>query len=314
MHQFRFLFLIALLFSVACKQDESAKQFELAATHASLDDQLPFTRKELIYARTEGTALTMDVFTPNKKNIHRAIVVFISEGWYSSHEKIEYNIPIYVQPLIDAGYTVCTVIHGSNPKFSLSENVQHAKWAMRYVRSHAAELDIDPEKIGATGDSAGGHLSLMMACADKDTGDSISCKANAVVAFFPPTDFFNWGEKGKRMFGIHPKVKLLAAFRFTELNKQTNCYEPIVEPARVDSIVRSVSPFYQVSETTSPCFLVYGNKDSYIPVQQSILFAEQLKKYKVPTDVAIEEGGEHDEITIQHQFAKALEWFQKYLK
>ena len=314
MQQFRFLCLIALLFSVACKQKDSAKQLEPDATHASLDDQLPYTRAERIYARTEGTALTMDVFTPIKKNIHRAIVVFISEGWYSSHEKIEYNIPIYVQPLIDAGYTVCAVIHGSNPKFALNENVQHASWAMQFVRSHAAELGIDPEKIGATGDSAGGHLSLMMACSDKETSDSISCKANAVVAFFPPTDFFNWGEKGKRMFGIHPKVKLLGAFRFTELNPETNCYEPITQNARIDSIVRSVSPWYLVTKNTSPCMIVYGSKDSFIPVQQSIAMHQQLKKFEVPTELVVEEGGEHDEVTIKHQFETAMRWFSLYLK
>lgn len=310
MRQLTLLNFILCISLFACKHKEKTSEL----SKASVGGWLPYTRSERIYARTEGTALTMDVFTPTKKNIHRAIVVFISEGWYSAHEKIEYNIPIYVQPLIEAGYTVCAVIHGSNPKFALNENVQHATWAMQYVRSHASELDIDPEKIGATGDSAGGHLSLMMACAEQHANDSLSCKAKAVVAFFPPTDFFNWGEKGKRMFGIHPKVKLLGAFRFTELNPETNCYEPFTQTASIDSIVRSVSPWYQVTKNTSPCMIVYGSKDSFIPVQQSIIMHQQLKKFEVPTELVVEDGGEHDEVTIKHQFASALRWFALYLK
>lgn len=280
-----------------------------------------FNRKEVIYGRTYGTALTMDVFTPKENSNGLGIVLFISEGWHSEREKTEYNIPIYIDQFIKNGYSVFAVIHGSNPKFSLQENYEHAKRAVRFIRHNAKEFGINPNKIGATGDSAGGHLSLLVGSdkgtEDKSSEDPIeheSCKVQTVVAFFPPTDFFNWGKTGNKMLGNHPKVSLKGAFTFYELDSTTNALEQVIDETKIYSIVKDLSPIYQVNENTSPTLIVYGDKDSFIPIQQSQSLAKRLKELKVPTETIVEKGGEHDEITIKNNIEEAISWFDRYLK
>ena len=73
-----------------------------------------FSRKEdVIYGRKYGTALTMDVFTPKKDANGAAIVFVVSGGFFSSHEAIR---PGLVRPLLDRGYTIFAVVHGSQPR------------------------------------------------------------------------------------------------------------------------------------------------------------------------------------------------------
>ena len=125
-------------------------------------DELAYSRKEVIYGRTYGLALTMDVFTPRQNANGAGVIVCVSEGWYSDPANIEPNIPRYVAPLIAKGYTVFAVCHGSNPKFALPEIIEQTHRAVRFIRSKASDFGVDPGRIGITGDSAGGHLSLMM--------------------------------------------------------------------------------------------------------------------------------------------------------
>ena len=65
-------------------------------------------------------------------------------------------------PFLDRGYTVFAVMHGSQPKYTVPEIVDDVHRAVRYVKHNAKKYGIDPDKLGATGGSAGGHLSLMM--------------------------------------------------------------------------------------------------------------------------------------------------------
>jgi hypothetical protein len=74
-----------------------------------------FERKEdVIYGRKYGTALTMDVFIPLKDAKGIGVIIVVSGGFVSSHESI---LPVFVQPLIDRGYAVFAVVHGSQPRF-----------------------------------------------------------------------------------------------------------------------------------------------------------------------------------------------------
>src|SRR5262249_13625712 len=132
------------------------------AAAARADDRPSFTSKEdVIYGRKHGTALTMDVFTP-KKPSGAAVVWAVSGGWFSSHDWIN---PGAVAELLKRGYTVFAVVHGSQPKFTIPEVLEDMNRAVRFIRSRAEQYKIDPERIGITGGSAGGHLSLIQGTA-----------------------------------------------------------------------------------------------------------------------------------------------------
>ena len=165
-----------------------------------------FTRKEdVVYGRKYGTTPTMDVFTP-KANVNGAAIVWVvSGGWFSGHEAIN---PAPIDELLKRGYTVFAVVHGSQPRYTIPEIVSDMNRAVRFIRHHAADYHIDPDRIGITGGSAGGHLSLMQGtggdlgnAAAKDPIDKTSSRVQAVACFFPPTDFLNYGKEGETCAG-----------------------------------------------------------------------------------------------------------------
>ena len=149
-----------------------------------------FDRKEdVIYGRKFGTALTMDVFTPKKDSKGIGVIIVVSGGFVSSHDSIS---PAFVTPLTNRGYTVFTVVHGSQPRYTIPEIIQDMNRAVRFIRYHAKEYGIDSDRIGVTGASAGGHLSLMLGTAGdqgdpnaKDPVDRASSRVQAVACFFP---------------------------------------------------------------------------------------------------------------------------------
>ena len=169
----------------------------LTAVAAAADD-VPYDRKEdVIYGRKFGTALTMDVFTPREDAKGIGVVLVVSGGFFSSHESIQ---PAFIRPLTGRGYTVFAVVHGSQPRYTVPEIVEDMNRAVRFIRHHAKDYGIDPGRIGVSGASAGGHLSLMLGTAGdpgnpeaKDPVDRESSRVQAVACFFPPTDFLNYG-------------------------------------------------------------------------------------------------------------------------
>jgi len=122
------------------------------ATRAQADGEYERTR-DVIYGRKFGVALTMDVFAPKAKHNDRAVIVVVSGGWFSTPEAIS---PLFMMEYLKRGYTVFAVVHGSQPKFTIPEILEDMHRAVRYIRSHAGDYHIDPERIGITGVSAGG--------------------------------------------------------------------------------------------------------------------------------------------------------------
>ena len=178
-----------------------------------------FTRREdVIYGRKFGMALTMDVFTPQENANGAAVIWVTSGGWFSSREAI--NIDFLREPLA-RGYTVFAVMHGSQPKYTIPEAIADMQRSVRYIRTHADEFHIDPQRIGVSGGSAGGHLSLMLGMAGdqgnpeaKDPVDRASCRVQAVACYFPPTDFLNYGTPGFAWLNQGPKDAIKPPFDF----------------------------------------------------------------------------------------------------
>ena len=130
-----------------------------AADHAS------FVRvRDVIYGRSYGASLTMDVFKPRKEPNGLGVVLVISGAWISNLDQINPRIA-QVVPLTDRGYTVFGVLHRSQPRYALPEMLEDLNRSVRFIRHNAKEYGIDPNNIGIYGASSGGHLSLMQATA-----------------------------------------------------------------------------------------------------------------------------------------------------
>ncbi len=153
---------------------------------------------DIIYGRKDGMALTMDVYRPKESSNRRAIAFIISGGFWSGPDYR--RMPIWtskIRELVQQGFTVFAVIHGSQPRYSLTEITDDVPRAIRYIRHHSSSYEMSAQ-IGLIGLSAGGHLSLLAATSGlkeprtpTDAVDNESSRVQAVVAYFPNSDLTN---------------------------------------------------------------------------------------------------------------------------
>ena len=275
--------------------------------------------QELIYGRKFGAALTLKAFLPVDRN-GGAVVLVLSEGWYSNFDMIGPVTPLIIEPLTQAGYCVFAVIHGSNPRFSIPDAIDDIHRAVRFVRSTALNYEVDPDRIGIMGGSAGGHLALSAACKQSvaniqdDDVSSVPSHVAAAAIFFPLVDFLNWGESGKTMLGNHPAVPLFGAFDFDKLNMERQCFEQIKDQTCRLALAKSLSPLEWVNEWQAPTYLVVGDDDPAVPPEQSYRLAKKMKDEGVIHKFEVIAGGGHDTNMIADNLEGVVKWFDAYLK
>ena len=235
--------------------------------------------EDMIYGRKFGMALTMDVFQPTNAN-QCGILFLVNGGWLSSKATpMMVTIqPDYYRPFLERGYTVFAVVTSSQPAFTIPELVDDVHRAVRFVRHNASRFGIRPDRLGVTGSSSGGHLSLMIAAqggpGKADSSDPVERESSAVQAvacFFPPTDFLNYGGPGTNGVGLGPLVSLQAAFgprSFTPTGRQ--------------SLGREISPIYFVTSNLPPTLIIHGDADSVVPFQQAESFVDRAKTLGAP--------------------------------
>lgn len=273
---------------------------------------------DVVYGRKYGTALTLDVFAPKGEPNGAAVVFVVSGGWFSAYEMIN---PQLLSPFLKRGYMVFAVVHGSQPKFTIPEIIEDLHRAMRFIRHNAARFRIDPDRIGITGGSAGGHLSLMMglgggpgAANAKDPIDRVSSKPQAVACFFPPTDFLNYGEPGRDVFkALQGELsKFRAPFDFRELDKNSGRLVFISARDRRKQIAKEISPITHVTPDDPPTLIIHGDADKLVPIQQAEVLGEKLRDAGVPFKLVVREGQGHGWAKWEADLEIMADWFDAH--
>lgn len=280
----------------------------------------PHERKsDVVYGRKFGVCTTMEVFVPKEKPNGGAVVAVVSGGWVSRYDDINGAAQIFGSEFLRRGYTVFAVMHGCQPKFNILEAIDDMHRAIRFIRHNAKQFQIDPDRIGITGASAGCHLSLMMGVGGtdgnpkaKDVVDRESSRVQSVAGFFPPVDFFNYGKPGSTAEGITKVGPFAPAFDFRERDKLTNTWKPVDDGKRRE-ILKQISPIYHVSEKTPPTLLLHGDRDFLVPLQQSELMIAELKKHQVPCELRVHKGGSHGWEGIDKDAIPIADWFDKHM-
>ena len=273
--------------------------------------------QDVIYGRKHGLALTMDVFTPKSAN-GVGVIFVVSGGWFSRPDMIKSTF--WSEPL-KRGYTVFAVVHGSQPKFTVTEIVEDMHRAVRFIRHNAKRFAIDPDRIGIMGASAGGHLSLMMATAgtvgDKKAKDEVDRASSAVQAagvFFPPTDFLNWGKEGNELIDRQLQPPFTAAVDYHEFDAKKALYVPIKDKDKLREIARAISPIYHVNEGSAPALIIHGTKDDLVPYQQGERILAKYKECKVSAKLVERPGAGHGWGTILDDVGLITDWFDEHLR
>jgi acetyl esterase/lipase len=290
----------------------------LLASEPARSEEPLFTRQEdIVYGRKFGTALTLDVFTPREKPNGTGLIFVVSGGWFSAHESIN---PTFFTEFLKRGYTVFAVVHGSQPKFTIPEVLSDMNRSVRFIRSRAAQFQIDPDRIGIFGASAGGHLSLMQGTAGDlgnagapDPIDRVSSRVQAVACFFPPTDFLNYGKEGENALGRGVLAGFRAPFDFREFDNSTKSFVAITDEARLLAIGKVISPVYQVSAEDAPSLIIHGDADKLVPIQQAELIVSRFKDAGVPAELVVRPGQEHGWPKIGEDLVLFANWFDKHL-
>ena len=298
-------------------------QAQTTAPTTSPSTATTFTRtQDIVYGRAFGTALTMDRFAPTSlKPNGAAIIVVVSGGWVANHDAIGGPfIQLFIRPFLDRGYTVFAVVPGSQPKFTIPEIAQHIDRSVHFIRGHAEKLKIDPDRIGITGGSAGGHLSLLQATSPTpakrlslDRAEQVSGKVQAVAVFFPPTDFLNWGRPGHIILDDEMIPPFLPSFDYHEMDGKTHRLERLTDEKRVRALLRETSPLYHVTADTPPTLIVHGDKDTLVPIQQAQVFIDKCREAEVECELFVKEGGGHGWMNMQAEVERMADWFDKHL-
>ena len=249
--------------------------------------------KNVVIGMYSGLALVMDVHYPESPNGY-GIVHVSGSGFrrplsYDAPLLSESQVRIYGTPLVEQGYTVFSLNHRAVPRFEISDAVEDVQRAVRFVRYHAEEYRIDPDRIGAVGGSSGGTLVSLLGVLDGqgDTDDSdpvnqVSAKVQTVTSRAPVTDFSRLDESGL--------------------------------PREEDS-----SPMNYVSSDDPPILLIHGDADETVPFDQSILFHEKLQKADIETHLIRIANAGHGPtfpgaIDPPDYIGAMINWFDKHLK
>ena len=273
---------------------------------------------DVVYGHKDGMALTFDVFRPSGEPNGAGILFMVSGGWVS-----RWTAPADArsgfEPLLNRGFTVFSVRHGSSPRFTVPEAYADVQRAVRFVRLHARTYGVDPDRLGVHGRSAGGHLSLMLGMAS-DKGDPaatdevlrMSNRVAAVVAYYPPVDLRGRETPNDDFPAVFPEEPLFfaggiavpgAADRFPAVGFE-------------ETLGASVSPVLHVSSDDPPTLLVHGDADTLVDINNSRLMHATLVGKGVTTDLVVIKGAGHGFRTPEHAAPATdalVEWFATHL-
>jgi acetyl esterase/lipase len=182
------------------------------------------------------------------------------------------------------GFVVVSLDYRLGPKNRWPDQIVDVKCAVRYLRAHALQLDIDPYEIGAWGQSAGGHLVALLGTARRSAGWDVgpfpeqSSAVEAVVDMAGPSDLLTMGYRGDAVGVAESFVSLLGPVPHHQLGAD----------------LLAASPVTYVAPGDPPFLLMYSTNDEIVYPQQSLEMSQHLAEKGVPHQVMVVHGGGHE--------------------
>ena len=233
----------------------------------------------LEYSNPDNQHLQMNLARPKRGSGPFPAVVCIHGGGFRAGHRDSYNKLCLT--LAQHGFVAATVSYRFAPKYQFPAAVHDVKAAVRWLRAHAAEYDIDPLRIGTTGGSAGGHLAQFLAVTGgvaqfEGSGGNPeqSSRVACVVNFYGPSDFTK--SYGKSV----DAAEVLPLFLGGD-----------VEHERRRHIL--ASPLYWVTPEAAPTLCIHGTEDKYVAYEQATWMVDRLKACDVEAELLTLEGAGH---------------------
>jgi len=212
----------------------------------------------------------MDVYFPDSGGPWPALV-YVHGGSWMRGDKSE--ALMFASSMTSQGYLVVSINYSLYPPARFPAMIEDVKCAVRSLRAHASEYNVDPNRIGAMGVSAGGHLVSLLGTSDQSNGWDVgeyldqSSRVKAVIAMAPVTDLTK----------IFPNADI-EAMRHVGFGE--------------DNIVQA-SPITHVTADDPPFLLIHGDHDELVPYEQSQLMYDRLVQMNVPAQLVIVRNATH---------------------
>ena len=287
MIMFRFLSCVVVLVGVSTSRSQSPSK------PGPLDNAL--VEKDLEYGPHGKNKL--DLAVPKGKGPFPLIVWIHGGGW-------EMGSKYGFGPLIDQvprGYALASIGYRFSQHAIFPAQLHDAKAAIRFLRENAKKFNIDPDRIGVSGASAGGHLAALVGTSngvkglDADGAKPEASRVIAVVNYFGPADLMKLSPPGAKE---NPVTKLLGGD--TGVEKE---------------LAISGTPQTHIDKSDPPFLIIHGDKDRMVPISQSEELHAALKKAGVDSELFVVKGGGHGiGIFTKETSEKVSAFWDKYLK
>jgi len=215
--------------------------------------------RDVEYAKVGATSLLLDIFKPSMATGKLPLVIWVHGGAWSAGNK-EWQ-PIPALPMTARGYAVATIDYRLSGEAKWPAQIHDCKAAVRFLRAHAKEYNLDPDRFGVWGSSAGGHLVAMLGTSgdvrelEGDLGNpGVSSRVQAVCDWFGPTDLLV-------LDNANPVKGLLGGPASENVDK-----------------AKQANPITWISKDAPPFLIMHGDQDKAVSIKQSELLREALRK------------------------------------
>ncbi|HEX4084913.1 MAG TPA: alpha/beta hydrolase [Chthoniobacteraceae bacterium] len=240
----------------------------------------------------------LDLFVPPGDGPFPLVVNIHGGGWHAGGKEGGIGMAMTYIP---KGFALASITYRWVQDAPFPAQIDDCNAALAWLRAHAAEYHLDPDKIGVSGHSAGAHLCALIAA----TGDTHTFKnaqkVQAAVCYSGPFDMDrdrgNWPHNS---FLWNPRDKMMSFF------PGGNGYDA--------TVARQASPETYVHAGMPPILIFNGDQDRLVPTGQAQVFANDLKKAGVDVTFHLEPGKDHGTAVNPQSRAEALAFFQKNLQ
>lgn len=230
--------------------------------------------RDVLYRQIDGVKLRLDAAIPEGDGPFPAVILVHGGGWQAGNKT---HFRSLFDPLTRAGFAWFSVDYRLAPKFKFPACLEDVEAAVAWVRAHAAEYNIDPDRLALLGESAGGHLVELVATRAENQA---ATRPTSVVALYAPSDLPALATATQSR-GINIKPMLNALFGRTELD------------AAALQLLKAASPVNHVKAGLPPFLLLHGTNDVLVPISQSIAFQAACQAVGVPCDLITVKNGPH---------------------
>lgn len=244
------------------------------------------------YCMMNGIPEQMDIYYPNTvKGQWPAVMIVHGGAWIWGDKKTSASLA--VQPgLTESGFLVVSINYRLAPSFPWPAMIEDAKCAVRFLRAHAVEYNLDPNRIGAVGDSVGGQLVLLLGLTDRSVGWDVgeyldySSQVQAVVDFFGPTALTD-----PSLFQL---ITQEGEFAFWNISYKSR---ELIE----------ASPITYARGDAPPIFIAHGSRDLTVGLVQSQMFYDKMNALGAPIWLVVMKNGIHSFAPVYYQVSPSYD-------